>query len=320
MTRRGSLSQIHAIDKKLIKVYKVNEDGTQESTPSIEGTCDDPYFLRFDCGAPEIVPQLMYNINPAVLELRGPERLDTYIPPSELPLWLYVYDEDKLTRYPKFSNLYPDGKRALIDALASNCPLLPIPSGIKPFKYRLFDPSGRNTRDDDDTIDPEENHATLILSKSRLIAVGSFYNAFEGQISLDNPGLPSRLRVSVKMCREPSHSGYMENEGTMYNLFPETFFREYTGVQLVTPSEFPRRLSQVTPLFYGYYKYVEEEKDSDDPTSEDDTPGSDAGNNASQKAKDPIPSSIILTEHCGPPIDPDRLTQYQKSVFLSFSL
>lgn len=323
----GTLSQQYALDNKVVKVYQVDENGKAESKPSLIGTCDDPYFLRLCCGEPAPIREPPYNIHPLMPELRGPEILDTYIPPSDLLPWLYVYDQDDLT-VPR----YPIPSRTKTDWLAPNHPLLPIPVGVKPLKYRLVDPTGRNLIDDDPPIDPEANHATLILSKRRVISGGFRNHVYEGQISLPNPKYPSRLRVIAKLNRGVHSLKHIEGEAMMYSLFPDTFTREHNGVQLVEPSHFARPLTRVVPAFYGYYKHVPEENAAGSSNSEETPQDAQNPQNSEQftnpeSSEDDIViernsppeaarSSILLTEYCGSLINPhtEELTQYQKFV------
>lgn len=316
----GTMSQQYALDNKVVKVYQVDEAGKAGLEPSLIGTCDDPYFLKLCCGEPTPIRELVYNTHPLMPELRGPEILDAYIPPSDLPPWLYVYDQDDLTL-----PCYATPERDKIDWLAPNHPLLPIPAGVKPLKYRLVDPTGRSLIDDDSPFDPEANHATLILSKRRVISSGYWTHVYEGQISLQDPKYPSRLRVVAKVNKSARTLEYLEREATMYNLFPDTFTREYSGVQLVEPSHFARPLTRVVPAFYGYYKYIPEENVA----GPQDTMNSQIPeqSNNQESLKDDIVidrnpedtrSAILLTEYCGSPVRyAEELTQYQKLEIVS---
>ncbi|KAF8525114.1 hypothetical protein BU17DRAFT_41999, partial [Hysterangium stoloniferum] len=140
----------------------------------------------------------------------------------------------------------------------------------------------------------------LIISKSREIGFGNSARVYEAQISLeinhppprvDEPKFPSVLTVIAKVGTGEIGTEFLENEAKMYHSFPEHFLHEYTGYQLIKPCHIPRRLSQLVPHFYGYYKPVDEKI---------------------QGGKE-LRAPIILMEDCGSQIDPKLLTQYQKA-------
>ncbi|GJJ16128.1 hypothetical protein Clacol_010408 [Clathrus columnatus] len=323
MRKSGSLSIVYALDKKRLAFHKVKEDGSRELEPDFEESCDNPEVLKICCGEPRPHHNILYNTDPYMLEMAGPDRLDTYIPPSDLPRWLYVYDEDEITLSSPSELRSTKGVNWIT---GTGHPVLPIPPDTKPHKYRLVDPTGINVSPDEEPVDPKKNHATLILSKSRTIH-GSRLEYYEAQISLQGRGYPSRLRVTAKLT-DRHRPERLENEATMYNLFPDYFSREYTGVQLVQPSVIPRRLSKVVPSFYGYYEHVPEEvvnvkgkgEDSENANTalEDHEDTNEEQENENEN--DPIiPSrrSILLTEYCGSWITPEELTQYQKLEIVS---
>ncbi|KDQ12635.1 hypothetical protein BOTBODRAFT_34350 [Botryobasidium botryosum FD-172 SS1] len=87
----------------------------------------------------------------------------------------------------------------------------------------------------------------------------------------------------------------------MYSLFPEHLSQDWAGYVQVPPLHLPVPLGAVVPKFYGLY------------TPEPAEPKLDADSDEAE-TKPQKPILIMLMEECGKPIDPDKLTPFEKFV------
>jgi len=304
---RCSVSQLCALGKWAppVRLFAAGQENVKGAKPISSGWAD-PKTSEIFCGKPTIVRDLGYAtlLSDIFLHMRGPDTLSVHIPFEDLPLTLEVYDTDDVTN-PSVHN--PDDPQGATfnRSIKSGIPVLPVHPGTKPHVYRLVDPTGTHSMA---RKGGRAANATLVISKSRQIGSGLSARVYEAQIGLEieedipeehrRPGVPPikkfppKLLVVAKVGTSTQGAEQLLNEARMFNTFPPHFSREYTGFQLVKPSHFARRLSQIVPHYYGFYQPVDAEIVGQD-----------------QKR-----APIILMEDCGAPVDPDALTQYQKYV------
>jgi len=99
------------------------------------------------------------------------------------------------------------------------------------------------------------------------------------------------LTTKVRVCAKLSKQGdlHLAQEATNYQRFRKYLFERYTGFNILEPLHDPTPVGRIVPCFYGYYVPVD-------------------GKSSSYR------SPILLVEHCGESIDPDKLTIDDKCV------
>ncbi|KAH7919271.1 hypothetical protein BV22DRAFT_1051156 [Leucogyrophana mollusca] len=101
---------------------------------------------------------------------------------------------------------------------------------------------------------------------------------------------PRTAKVEVAVKLSIQHDTHLAREAENYQNFAPHLFEHWNGYNVVPPLHDPVPVGAVVPQFYGYYK-------PDKPVVEK---GSQQGGS--------YLSPILLLEHCGKPINPDRLS------------
>lgn len=109
----------------------------------------------------------------------------------------------------------------------------------------------------------------------------------------DAYGTPLTARVQVAAKLSIQHDRHLALETANYQKFPDHFFEHWNGYNVVPPLHDPVPVGAVCPQFYGYYVPVEE---TEDPKGK-----------AKVKSAPSYLSPILLVEHCGKPVQPDKL-------------
>ncbi|KAH7915867.1 hypothetical protein BJ138DRAFT_996940, partial [Hygrophoropsis aurantiaca] len=107
--------------------------------------------------------------------------------------------------------------------------------------------------------------------------------------------VPQTARVEVVAKLSIAHDSHISVEAENYQKFPPHFFENWNGYNVVPPLHDPVPVGAIVPQFYGYYlpeKPVVKEHNRPNDLS--------------------YLSPILLLEHCGTPIEPDRLSQDDK--------
>ncbi|KAF9233305.1 hypothetical protein BU15DRAFT_54068, partial [Melanogaster broomeanus] len=130
----------------------------------------------------------------------------------------------------------------------------------------------------------------------------------------------ARFNVAAKLSIE--NDRHLAREAQNYQKFPEHFFQNYNGYNIVPPIHDPVPVHALVPQFYGYYTPspgsevpTELRDDSDD--DDDDGGAGDGDGDGDDHTDDDDKvvaterlylSPILLLEHCGSPIEPDDLS------------
>lgn len=169
-----------------------------------------------------------------------------------------------------------------------------VPSTPAPVLYeRLWPPS-------DPFVDAKlkRNIAQLYLSPNNEAGTGHHSVVYAAPFRLPPPlttynsasSRPGTVRVMAKVALQNRLAReLLDNEGEIYNSFPQHLSEEYCGLHLLTPemtSLVPS--AAVTPKFFGYYIPIEGQETRDTPTWEHRSP-------------------ILLVEDCGEPISASQM-------------
>ncbi|KAG8214876.1 hypothetical protein J3R82DRAFT_10046 [Butyriboletus roseoflavus] len=99
--------------------------------------------------------------------------------------------------------------------------------------------------------------------------------------------IPRTARFTVVAKLSIEDDTHLAREASNYQRFPERFFHHYNGYTIMAQLHTIVPVHAVVPQFYGYY------------TPED---------GATQQTEEPYLSPILLLEHCGEPIEPEKLS------------
>lgn len=107
----------------------------------------------------------------------------------------------------------------------------------------------------------------------------------------------AKFTVVAKLSIE--NDVHLAREGSNYQQFPEHFFHHYSGYTIISQLHTTVPVHAVVPQFYGYY------------TPED---------KSKHQTKEQYLSPILLLEHCGEPIDPEKLSSEDQNECASLLL
>ncbi len=185
----------------------------------------------------------------------------------------------------------------------------------KPVQFKRVLPSPANDpKRPSSSVTPTLRVAELRLSLNWKLGVGNHSDVYLVPMRLPRP-LSARtptgeVAVACKMAHERSDHGLelLDNEAKIYSSFPDHFFEEWIGYNLLTPKfKDPVPVGPIAPKFYGYYKpiydseyYAEEERDLDDESK------------ANVKSFIEGLSPILLMEYCGEPIRPREMPEHYR--------
>lgn len=151
--------------------------------------------------------------------------------------------------------------------------------------------------------------------------------------------LTSKVYVAAKLSKKGD--SHLAAEAENYQKFPKHFFEHTNGYNIVPPLHDPTPLGAVVPQFYGYYvpdpveqaaMSVEKANTGDDKRKEtlddwdsdsvDHNLGSDTDSESQGKRKEEgkagYLSPILLLEHCGEPLVPEKISVDDKYVAFRF--
>jgi hypothetical protein len=225
--------------------------------------------------------------------------LQEHLPYEHLPDELVVFDNDSITSM-------ISGDKLSVD----DCPK-PEESArsTPPTRYRRVLPDLKKY---DEALKSRVRMpvvASLVMHADRLLGVGHHSMVHDALLKLPAPLTTSNgrgfVRVAAKTAfQDPERKStreMFENEALVHAAMPRHLQDDYTGFVKTPPIREQVPVQAVVPKFYGYYVPVEEEAKTD--------PGVGSANTR---------SGIILLEHCGVPIEPDRLNGDDMYVSLLF--
>ena len=106
--------------------------------------------------------------------------------------------------------------------------------------------------------------------------------------------LTAKVRVAAKLSFP--NDLHLGKEAEVYQAFPRNFFERWSGFNLIKNLKVPTPVGPIAPQFYGYYV-----PDIIDPAESD--------SESEPKSSDrEYLSPILLLEHCGRKLDPEKLT------------
>jgi hypothetical protein len=196
-------------------------------------------------------------------------KLEEFIPKEYFPDILLVNDPDRTTEGRRSNRYQPRAAH----------------SKAVPLRYKRLWP--KFDRDSDSTNSPPLV-AHLDMASAPLLGEGHHSYVHCAAMRLPDP-LTARspsgeVTVAAKMSfSSDSARELLQNEGSIYNEFPQHLMEHWCGLNLVMPINTPVPVGAVVPKFYGYY-----------------TPIDDAGFGKL--------SPILLLEECGKPIEPRSLS------------
>ncbi|KAG1788551.1 uncharacterized protein HD556DRAFT_1245010 [Suillus plorans] len=102
--------------------------------------------------------------------------------------------------------------------------------------------------------------------------------------------VPRTATVSIVAKLSFEYDPHLTQEAANYQSFPDHFFQHWNGYNVIPPIHEPIPVGALCPQFYGYYT-------PDNPTG------------GKYRGRRRYLSPILLLEHCGSEIDPDKLCQ-----------
>ncbi|KAH7885038.1 hypothetical protein F5I97DRAFT_1881947 [Phlebopus sp. FC_14] len=108
--------------------------------------------------------------------------------------------------------------------------------------------------------------------------------------------VPRTTRFEVAAKLSVQHDNHLAREAANYQKFPDHFFQHWNGFNIVPPLHDPVPVHALVPQFYGYYTPVVPDEDED------------SGYEDASPPPRPYLSPILLLEHCGARIDPEKLS------------
>ena len=126
------------------------------------------------------------------------------------------------------------------------------------------------------------------------------------------PATPRTATFQVAAKLSPQYDPHLKWEAKIYQKFPEHFFQNWSGYNLVPQLCNPVPVNAIVPQFYGYYV---PEWDETDTVADDDYTDHDAYPYGKS-----YQSPILLLEHCGTQLDPTALSEDEREECASLVL
>jgi hypothetical protein len=224
--------------------------------------------------------------------------LQEHIPYEHLPDILLVYDADGITTMIQQPSVSRNASSSGAESSADNdhtedqqADGIPVPKA-PPVRYRRVLP---DLKEYDQALRDRQRVpvvASLVLRSEHLLGVGHHSMVHDGILQLPSPLTTQDgsgcVRVAAKTAfqdpRRPDAREMFMHEAKVHAKMPRNLQDDYTGFVKTYPIREQVPVQAVTPKFYGYYVPVEDDA-----------------------LKESAQSGLILLEHCGVPIDPNKL-------------
>ncbi|KAK0190009.1 hypothetical protein F5146DRAFT_932026 [Armillaria mellea] len=159
--------------------------------------------------------------------------------------------------------------------------------------------------------------ATLNLSGAPRLGKGSHSVVLKAALRLPTPLTTqtgdSCVSVAAKLALiNSADRELLENEGRIYDAFPGHLQESYCGYNLVDPMVHPVPVGACVPKFFGYYVPVQEGKEAARRRK--------TLQRIKERCRWGVRSPILLLEECGAPIEPEQLSEDERSECFSLVL